>query len=160
MTVPAEYTGRQVDLLAFQLLLPGASGSAVLLAQELMRPTDGGYLISGIQKLAQKALMTLLTPIGSKLYLPQDGTRFMVDARSGNWRTTTDVMQSFYSARLDVARQLNAEKLTTDPADEQYGNMLLLSVVLAGDLVTMKILFLSAAGTSFTVLTPITVPIQ
>jgi hypothetical protein len=156
----ADYVGAPSDMLAFRGVFPAGRGRDQLLAQELVRPGDGGALIAGIEKLAQRALLILLTKSGSRKYAPGEGTRFMADAQSGRWRTTADVTASFYAARLDVSRQCREAETTDDPADERWGSLELDGVVLAGDKVTIRMVLTSAAGTSYAFLTPITVPVR
>jgi hypothetical protein len=153
-----DYRGRQADFWGFQPVL--TPGKDELLVQSLVTRTNGGSIVAGIEKLVQKILVTLLTPLGSKLQLPTDGTEFLIDARQGLWRTVADVEQSFYSARVDMQRQIIADETAEDPADEKYGDVVLTSVVLAGDMVTIRVNVASAAGATRTVLTPIQVPLQ
>jgi hypothetical protein len=155
-----DHVGRTSDLLAFQAIGPVYRGRPQLLAQELVRANDGGSLVTGIQKLAQRVLLVLLTPLGSRQYRPREGTLFMTDAQMGLWRTVADVQQSFSSARLDVARQLRAIESDSDPDDERYGNLTLTGVTLAGDKVSIRLLVESKAGTSYSLITPIQVPVR
>lgn len=156
----ADYRNRRSDVLAFRGIFPQLRGRGQLLAQELVRPGDGGMLVAGIEKLVQKVLLVLLTRLGSRPYAPLEGTRFMTDAVAGRWRTTADVSESFYAARLDVSRQCRASEAATDPADERWGSLDLEGVTLSGDKVTLRVALASAAGTTYTFLTPITVPIK
>jgi hypothetical protein len=156
----ADYRTRLSDVLAFRGIFPQVRGRGQLLAQELVRPGDGGMLVAGIEKLVQKVLLVLLTKIGSRRYAPAEGTTFMLDAERGRWRTTADVSESFYAARLDVSRQCRASEAATDPADERWGSLDLDGVTLAGDKVTLRLSLVSAAGTAYSFLTPIPVPIK
>lgn len=159
MATVKDYVGRKSDMLAFQGFAP-MRGRDQLLVQELVRAHDGGSLTTGIQKLVQRVLLILLTPMGSRKYRPLEGTMFMVDSRIGLWRTVADVQQSFYAAKLQVARQCQAVELTTDPADERYGTITLDGVTLTGDKVAIRVTVTSLAGNNFTFITPIQVPIR
>jgi hypothetical protein len=154
----SDYIGRRVDMVCFQLLRTPLAGRDQALVQELVRPADGGSVVAGVQKLAQKVLMTFLLKRGSKKYRPDDGCDFMTAAARNLWRTTADVEQSFYSARLDVRRQIEEEETDDDPDDERYGDVVLLGLTLSATRVTLRVQVVSAAGTEFTFLTPITVP--
>lgn len=159
MSTLSDYLGRTVDLGAFQLLnadLP--RGRVQLLIQSLAGRNDGGTIVAGIQKLAQRVLLILLHKRGSRLYLPDEGCAFMIEAERGLWRTVADVEQAFYSARLDVRRQCEAIETDDDPDDERYGDLELTGVTLNADKVTISVFVTSAAGSTFTFLTPITVP--
>lgn len=158
MSNVVDYKGRQADYWAYQpVLVPGRD---MLLVPELVSPSNGGSIIAGIEKLVQKILITLLTPRGSKLHDPEDGTDFMIDAQRGLWRTTADVEQSFYAARVDMRRLIVLDEVDTDPADERYGEVTLTDIVLAGDRVTLGVTVTSAAGLSRQILAPIQVPLQ
>lgn len=156
----ADYRNRRADLLAFRGVFPQLRGRDQILAQELVRPGDGGALIAGIEKLAQAVLLILLTKIGSRPYKKTDGTTFMLDAERGHWRTPADVSESFYAARLDVSRQIRATEVDADPLDERWGSLDLDGVTLSGDRVSLRITLVSAARTSYKFMTPITVPIK
>ena len=60
MSTAADYSDRRADLLAFRGLFPHLRGREQLLAQELVRPGDGGALIAGVEKFAQRFLIALL----------------------------------------------------------------------------------------------------
>lgn len=155
-----DYATRRADVLAFRGIFPQLRGRDQILSQELVRPGDGGELIAGIEKLAQRVLVILLTKIGSRKYRPAEGTTFMIDAQSGRWRTPSDVSESFYAARLDVSRQVRAEETDADPADEKWGSLDLDGVTLSGDKVAIRLSIVSAAGGTYKFLTPIPVPIK
>jgi hypothetical protein len=143
---------------AFRGVFPGTREQ--LLAQELVTLKDSGALIAGIGKLAQSLLIGLLTIAGTKQYNGDDGCQFMLDAQKGFWRTMADVQQSFALSRIDVRRQQQAKETTSDPPDELYNTWSLDNVILSGDKVTLYMTVTSQAGSSFTFLTPITVPLK
>lgn len=155
-----DYANRQADMLAFHGIFPQMRGKNQLLSQELVRPGSGGELIAGIEKLAQRVLLILLTKVGSKQYAATEGTTFMVDAQLGRWRTPADVSESFYSARLDVSRQCRAIETDEDPVDERWGSLDLDGVTLSGDKVSIRLVLVSAAGATYKFLTPVSVPIN
>lgn len=160
MSTVLDYAGRLVDVLAFRGVFPQLRGRDQVLVQELARPGDGGMIVAGVEKLAQKVLLILLTEIGSRQYAPAEGTTFMLDARGGRWRTPADVSQSFYTARLDVSRQCRDSEATSDPLDERWGSLDLAGVTLAGDTVSLRLNLTSAAGSAYFFITPIPVPIR
>lgn len=159
MATVADYVGRRADLLAFRGLFPNRVGGSQLLVQQMVRPGDGGAVIAGVEKFAQKVLLILLTPLGSRKYAAAEGTAFMLDARRGGWRTPADVEASFYSARLDVARQCQASEDDTDPDDERWGGLELDGVTLAPGKVTLRATATTRAGSAYVFLAPLTVPI-
>ena len=160
MSTVADYVGRKTDLLAFRGIFPQLRGREQILAQHMVRPGDGGVITAGIQKLAQKVLLILFTKIGSRQYARGEGTTFMIDAQRGSWRTPADVSQSFYAARLDVSRQCRDSEAADDPLDERWGSLDLVGVTLAGDKVSIRLALVSAAGSTYSFLTPIPVPIK
>lgn len=158
MSTVADYQGRTVDLLAFQADF-AARGDRVL-AQALVGPADGGSIVTGIEKLAQRLLLVLLTKRGSLRYAPTLGTALLADAQSGRWRTAADVALSFNSAKLALVRQLRAQERNDDPGDERIDRVELLGTTFtAGDAV-LRLLLLSDAGTAYTFVTPIPVTVR
>lgn len=158
MSTVADYQGRTVDLLAFQGDFTRRGDRELL--QALVGPDDGGSVVTGIQKLAQRVLIILLTRVGSMTYLPLLGTTFMSDAQQGSWRTTADIELSFNSSKLDLLRQLRAEELDTDPLDERIDTVVMLSAAFnAGD-ATAQIMVLSAAGSELVFIAPIPVTVR
>jgi hypothetical protein len=147
--------GRKVDVLAFVGARPTGSQ---LLQQDLLRPLEGGQVCVGVQKLAQRWLIEFLTIRGSMKYKPDRGCDFMREVRSQALRTESDVYAAFMAARSQVANNLRAEDLATDPADERYAGAELLSVVIRPDrTVVLTVEITSAAGTSRKVILPLTV---
>lgn len=157
MSTLADYTDRRVDYFAFRGVFERQTTSEQLLAQRLVGSSDGGQVVAGIEKLAQRTLLILLCKLGSRVYSPNEGTTFMIDAARGAWRTAADVESSFYAARLAVARQVQAVEREDDPLDERWGSLELLGVVLDGDTVSLRMSLVSAAGTGYVFLTPIEV---
>lgn len=149
-----QYLGRSVDLLLYDGMR--ATGDT-LLTPALARPGQSGAEIAGIQKLAQRFLLELLTPAGSLQYLPARGCGFMDEARQGGWRTEADVEQAFYASLLGIRRNLVGEESANDPYDERFSDARLLSVSVTIDQVTLTIQVTSLAGTSRTVLFPLRV---
>jgi len=146
-----EYAGRTVDLLAFD--------GMTLQGEALLEPTlasGSGALVTGIQKLAQRFLIELLTEQGTLDYALNRGTLLMTQFRSGVLRTSQDLFSAFSSAEVDVRNNLRLEEdSTVDPADERYGSAQLLGATLLGDTATLRIQLTSAAGESRTIIYPL-----
>lgn len=150
-----DYVGRSVDVLAFDDAK--ASGEAKL-SQELVKPKQSGALTTGIQKLAQRFLIELLTEKGSLEYLPERGTFFITQIRAGIIRTSQDLFAAFSTAERELRNNLRLEdNLETDPKDEQYQSATLLNASLFGDMATLTIEVTSAAGTTRKVIYPLRV---
>lgn len=158
MTSVADYAGRTTDMLAFQGAFP--SGGDRLLAQSLVGDRDGGSVVTGVEKLAQRVLLILLTKAGSMAYRPDDGTTFMRDADAGAWRTAADVELSFHAAKLDLVRQIRAVALDSDPADEVIDSIEFLGAALTDGAATLQLRVVSAAGVSVTFIAPISLVVR
>lgn len=157
MSTVVDYQGRTVDLAAFQGWEKGV-GVETLLDQSLAEPGEGGEVVTGIVKLAQRFLVLLLTERGSLDYLPDAGCTFMTDARKGGWRTSADVLQSFHFALLDIKRQLRSVELDGDPDDEKFAGVTVLGIVLSPrDRAVLRLALTSQAGTKRAFIAPIDV---
>lgn len=145
-------TLRSYDVLAFQGAKPIGE---VQLQQIIFSETAAGMLCTGVQKLAQRFVLELLTEQGSMLYLPDRGTTFMIRFRQGYLRVEADVFIAFYLALNDLELNLTAEELATDPFDERYGSATLDSVTILAGTVVLHITLMSLAGTSRAVILPV-----
>ena len=152
-----DYVGRKIDILAYYTDETGVG--EVQLEQKLAPQGTGGLITTGIQKLAQRFLLELLTEKGSMIYNPTRGCDFMKEARLGYLRTPLDVMASFSAALSDVKRNLQLEEKVTDSADEKLASAEVLSVNLVGDKASVSVQILSQAGTTRTVVAPLAVMI-
>lgn len=154
----ADYAGRTVDLLAFQGDFPSAGEQRV--AMTLVPPGTGGLLTTGVQKLAQRFLIILLTRKGTVPYDPAFGTTFMTQAEKGLWRTPADVRRSFYSTRLDFMRQLRAAEREADPDDERVDQVNLIGIELGADRVGLRIHLITRAGPGYRFIAPLPVAVR
>lgn len=145
------YINRTIDLAAYQNA--PTQGTALLTAALALDGTSGTVL-TGIEKLAQRFLLELLTETGSIAYSTR-GCNFMTDARMSLWRTSTDVEQSFYTALVAITANLQLEESTTDPDDERFATASALSVILDSDSVAIQVQVTSLAGTSRVVIAPL-----
>lgn len=156
MSTVVDFVGRTADLLAFQGSFPHVREQLVQMT--LVRDGEGGFLCTGVQKLAQRLLMILLTKKGSLRYLPKVGTAFMIRAERGVWRTQADVMMAFTAAKLDLVRQMRAEEKDDDPPDERLAMVNLIGIGLQADRVSLRISLTTQAGTNYQFITPVSVP--
>lgn len=143
---------RVYDVLAFQ----GAKlMGEVQLEQILFNEAAAGMLCTGVQKLAQRFVLELLTEAGSMIYLTNRGTTFMTQFRLGYLRTDTDVFIAFNLALNNLELTLTAEESATDPNDERYGSATLTSVTVAAGTAILHVTLMSLAGTSREVILPV-----
>lgn len=151
----ADYLNRTIDLLFLDDFVEERGD--VLLQQRLAAPGKSGEIITGIQKLAQRFILELLTRQGTLNYLPQRGTSFMTDALRGYWRTVADVEQSFYGALLQLEANLIREEDTADSKDEKYAGAELQAVSFQQDRVSLRVRLRSQAGNARTYIYPLSI---
>ena len=156
MTTIADYSGRTVDLAAYQGV---ELGHEQLLRMALAEESHSGMIVAGIQKLVQRVVVSLLTERGSQRHFPEVGCDFLYDARTGRFQTDLDVAASFASAMVDVRKQIQAVETELDPDDERFGSIALEHVELIDDSVALYASLTSLAGSSVQVLLPIPVGI-
>jgi len=151
-----DYTGRKVDVLAFD----GAYSDGLFrLEQGLYGTYSSGKVCAGIQKLTQRWLIELLTPLGSLPYLPDRGSNFINQARSGRIRTEADASSAFQFAKDRVATNLiNEDSEGTYPNDEKYGGASLIAIKIeTGSKLSLSVRLDSLAGESRVFVVPLTV---
>ena len=148
----SDYQGRVVDVMAFQGADPFGKFS---LDPALISSTSGGFLCTGIQKLAQRWILEFLTEKGSLRYLPLRGCTFLTAARAGNLTTELDVFQAFLLSKNAMENNLFNEETGLEPADERYNSCSLNSVVISQDTVTLNFTIVSRAGSSRKIIIPI-----
>jgi len=149
-----QYIGRSVDMMAFDGMQ--ATGDRQLI-QTLVVPGGSGALHTGIQKLAHRFLIELITVQGSLQYLPARGTPFMTDAFRGAWRTAADVQSSFSLAKFIAKQNLQGEESPDDPDDERYADAEMLNIFIEADSVSISVRVISLAGSSIDIIFPIRV---
>jgi hypothetical protein len=150
----AQYVDRTIDLLAYQ---DAPAVGEVLTTQELVQSSNNGQICTGIQKLAQRFLLELLTEAGSIAYLPNRGCLFMTDARLGMFGNSFDVMASFSSALVDIKRNLQDEETSYDPLDERFEEAEVVNVTFAPGNASITVRITSSAGTDREVIAPLNV---
>jgi len=152
-----DYIGRTYDLLSYQG--GDVAGGEVLLNQALVTPENSGQITTGIQKLAQRFLLELLTERGSLTYLPDRGCDFMSSARLGNFLTPLDVLASFSASLVDIRNNLEIEESESDPDDERFLDATADSVTLNTGSATLHISITSRAGDTRVVIAPLNITI-
>jgi hypothetical protein len=153
MTTIADYADRTIDVLAFSGVKQ--SGEA-LLTQELFNPEQSGLVCTGIQKLAQRFILELLTDKGSMQGKPANGTGLMRAYRQGIVRSEMDAAQEWAFAVNDALANMRAEEELTDPDDERISGVELNSVAFSpGIKVAYYAKLTSLAGTDRKVILPL-----
>lgn len=159
-----DYINRKYDYLALQNTVgPGDRR----LGLELFNKTTSGAITTGAQKLAQRWLLEFMTETGSMYGLPARGSDFMRQARRGGFRLPIDVRAAFSAAAAQIRNNLIREETADMPADERFGDAILLNVgILPGRNVseetgssavflTIGVKIVSAAGDSRDLILPI-----
>lgn len=152
MSTVVDYRGYVTDVFAFE----GVKRDGMQrLTYAMFSSSSAGLLCAGVQKLAQWFLLELFTPAGSMQGLPNYGTDFLKEVRSGQLQSELDVFTSFYLAAGTVKSHLQAEELETDPLDERIGSIELTGVTFEDGKITLRTTIGSAAGTVHPILVPI-----
>ncbi len=128
MSTIADYIGRTVDVVMFQGSKPYG---AAQLEQALSLAGEGGRAATGVIKLGQWFLLSLLTEKGSCKHFPSRGSTFLLELRLGYIRTAPDLLAAFSRALLDVTRDLRASEQLDGPYDEKFEKAEILGVTLA-----------------------------
>lgn len=151
-----DYIGRTVDINAIKGQSPSTEKQLVM---ELALPGDSGEIVTGINKLAQRFFIELMTEPGSLQYLPRRGCVFMQQARRGQWQSTLDVMSAFSASLLDIKDNLLAEETSDMPDDERFADAELVTVSLVGTSASVTIRVRSLAGNSRTFISPLQITV-
>lgn len=159
MAVSTDYTGRTVDLLIFQGVQPTGDQSIDL----SFSLETGGYVCTGVQKVAQTWLILFMTDRGSVLNKPTRGSSFFPAIRNGSIRVEDDVSAQFALAAEQVRQtmDLDATEAGDLPDDERLDEANLLSYRLdrPAALLYLKVRILTIAGDSRDIILPVPVTI-
>lgn len=138
------YIGATIDVLAFR----GAelSGS-VLLDQSIADENTTGEICTGIQKLAQRFTLELLTETGTIAGNEDRGTDLMTKLRQGYIHSEADLQASFMLAEQQARSNLRSEELETDPDDERYKHAELTALEITATQAKLYIALTSKAST-------------
>jgi hypothetical protein len=130
------YIGRTIDVLAFR---GGVRYGDNLLTQSLADATNSGEICTGLQKLAQRFLIVLLTEKGSVKYFPDQGTNFMIALAQGRVHNETDMRAVFGLAMQELASQMLDDETDTDPDDERFSGAELRAILVQPGYVNLTI---------------------
>lgn len=150
MSTAANYANRRIDLVFLQGVT--LSGKKTL-AQQLFNENNAGQVCTGIQKLIQRWILRLLTPVGTMKFNPTRGTTFMRDMLSAY--NETDVDTVFRLANMDATRQIIQEETPSMPSDERLNHVELLDITFTDYSVIIKVRMYSQTGDSSPVVLPI-----
>lgn len=151
MATAQSYIGRSIDLSAYYGIKERGEFELI---PALFTKESSGQVITGIQKLVQRWLITLLTPVGSIRFRPERGTNFITDTMF--IRTETDVQTAFYMNGSDAEQQLLLEETDDMDDQEKFKSATLLGIVISKDMVSLNIEIESKAGDQNTLYLPLT----
>jgi hypothetical protein len=103
----------------------------------------------GADKVAQRFVYALMTPIGSVPGLPQSGSSFLFLLR--NFRSEFDIFAAFSGAAGPAASSVRASETAAEPTSEKFGSAVLLGVSIQVDTITLHLGVLAADGSKPTV---------
>lgn len=147
-----DFVNRKYDYLAFQPVADRRDGLKDL---ALFDERTSGKICTGAQKLAQRWALEFLTERGSMPYLPERGCDFMTQIRQGRVRTQNDIIANFTSASLAITRNLRQEEYEGMPDDERFDRALLVNVILHPGYADLRVIIVSRAGITRTVIFPV-----
>jgi len=145
--------GRTYDLSVFQGNPLGSAGLQTISLLDVTGPQ--GAAVTGTLKLVQRVLLELLTDIGSMLYQPARGCGFMPAVKQGLIQSDIALFQQFAFAANQIARTLSNDALPADPPDELLATLELANAIFSPGQIAMSVQITSQAGTSASLLLPI-----
>lgn len=125
-------------------------------AQKFILPGNAGAVVTGIDKLAERFVIELMTELGSLPYKTDRGTSFVTEAKAGQLVTEVDVFGAFALAINRLRINLNNEEAATDPLDECFSSAEIISLKLADGVLNLKITITSKSGATTGVIIPLT----
>jgi hypothetical protein len=127
------------DLALFQPATPFAAASLAI--------TAGGRQVSGLEKLAQRFIVELMTPKGSMPFRSSRGTDFAAMVGNGSALSEFDIFSSFSHALLDAGAALQGEEdPVNDPPNERFSGAQLVSLSLNADALVLQVAVASLDG--------------
>jgi len=152
MSTIEDYEGRTIDVLAFSGVKEVGDQKLVPV---LFSEDSSGLVCTGIQKLAQRFLLELLTAKGSMKGLEDRGCNLVIDMHTGRITSDVHATSAFEFAASTVVTNLQREASADDPADERISEVNLLSVAFLPGYVSYRVKVVSEAGTEREVVLPI-----
>jgi len=116
----------------------------------MISPESSGKIVTGILKLSQRFLITLLNEENSIKYDYHldnitHGTPFMTRLREGSVQTETDLRALFALSEIQAKAQLTAEETEDDPDDERYKTSRIIAVEIRQGTISLTITLESIA---------------
>jgi hypothetical protein len=155
----ADYSGRQIDLELLQTITRPAGTTEL----DISFTSADTHAITGIQKMAQRYTILLLTQLADVYFAQDQGTTFWADMIRGAAQNSGQVTMAFNFASIDAVAQMQVED-----GDARFGSVVdderIVSATLLDfsvDMVTatlyLRVLLRSRSGTTYTYVLPTTV---
>lgn len=107
--------------------------------RDLYATVGEDYMVNGLEKLAQKFMIELLTSKGSVAFNTNRGCKFLSTLHSKNMYSEFDVRMAFATALVDIRFNLKASESTTTPSTEKFQTASLQRILVADSYLILKI---------------------
>jgi len=152
-----DYSGRQVDVELLQTI----PHPVVLRRVQVSNIYDTPKIVAGVQKLAQRYALLLLTAKGFVNFAQEQGSELIAQLMSGKIKDRGRLQHEFAKANARVLNQLRKDARDTTtfgtiPADEQLRSATLLDyeIDFASSSVFLRVKLVTRAGTSLEFIVP------
>lgn len=161
MQVTTDYTGRQVDIEYLQTVVKPTGVIPVSMSFTASEPK----MITGLQKLIQRYVITLLTSLGDVFTDPGWGTDFLHKIMRGAGRYAGYITTTFAFANVDAINKLREDERNTDlygpiPDDERIAGAYLTGFEAdpASASISLSINISNLAGATTVYVVPVAIP--
>lgn len=120
-----------------------------------LQGADGGAIVEGVPRLAQRFCINLMTPIGSVPYDARQGTSFVPRLQAGQARTESDVLACFAAAMPTLGPNMAKEESSADPPEERFQSAVITQIAIGSGKVTMTVRVTNQAGTKVSLTLPL-----
>lgn len=142
------------DVAAFRPLVKGQA-----LSEQTLFGTDGGVVLTGADKVAQRALTRMNTELKEVPFL-NEGTSFLSTIRRSRVNTEMELFQLLTLACSQVMKQMRADTLPEDPPEERVTAISVTRVLLRGEgNIDAEVLIRTAATTAVVVTVPVRIQV-
>lgn len=151
-----QYVGRSYDVsLFYNARAEGRTAVSFALFGD--QPTQ---ITTGIQQLAQRFVLHLLTERGSIATQPTIGSGLLIRIASGYIRSAADAKVAFYFAADEIEDAMLEEETADMQPDQRFARVELVSATLSGNNVLYNTRLYSRSGTSRELILPLNVTVN
>ena len=155
----SDYSDRQIDVELMQTIRQPTGVTAL----QLSFTSEASRVVTGMQKLAQRYTVLLLTQLGDVHFAQDQGTSFWADMLRGAAQNAGQVTMAFNFASIDAVSQMQVEdgddRFGEIPDDERIRSATLsdFSVDVVNATLHLEVLLTNRAGDTYTYVLPTTV---